>query len=163
MLGLVSQTKIRKDVVHADVDVDKSLGLCCGVFRWSRGRANWPSPLHPKFICHDLNQQAGTMAAKSKGCRFYISFSLPGRQPIKTDEPPLPKAAWLYCARHPQSSSSFGSNPGGTTWKLEQDLRSASLQWMFQVQCGFSPIPASSDYVDPHLPPMTSALNYFSI
>ena len=54
MLGLVSQTKIRKVVVHADVDVDKSFGLRCGVFRWSRGRANWPNPLHPKFICHDL-------------------------------------------------------------------------------------------------------------
>ena len=54
MFGLASQTKIRKVVVHADVDVDKSFGLRGGVFRWSRERANWPHPLHPKFICHGL-------------------------------------------------------------------------------------------------------------
>lgn len=37
-----------------DMEVDKSFGLRCGVFRWSTVRANWPHPLQPKFIRHGL-------------------------------------------------------------------------------------------------------------
>ena len=54
MLGLALKTKIRKVVVHADVDVDKFFGLRCGVFRCSAVHSNWPHPLYPKFICHGL-------------------------------------------------------------------------------------------------------------